>query len=87
MPHRVYEPETIRALTKALNAAMDSVERTVPNALLLSGRPGVTKALVANLLAAADSGERDPERLRAIALDWATAHFPPTRLASRVASL
>jgi hypothetical protein len=84
MSYRVYEPETIRALSQALRAAMDNIERTVPNALFLSGRPAVTNALVANLLAAADSGERDPERLRAIALDWARANFYPT-LVSRVA--
>ena len=34
------------------------------------------KALVSSLLAAANSGEIDPEKFRAIALNWARAHFP-----------
>jgi hypothetical protein len=72
----VYEPETVRALSEALRAGMEQIERTATNALLLSGRPELSKALVRSLLAAANSGETDPERFRAIALNWARAHFP-----------
>src|ERR1700736_6822976 len=76
MSSRVYEPGTVRALSEALTAGMEQIERTWTNALLLSGRPELIKALVSSLLAAANSGETDPERFRAIALNWARAHFP-----------
>jgi hypothetical protein len=85
MPFHVYDPETVRALSQALNAAMDDIERTAPNALMFRGRSAVTKALVASLLIAADAGESDPEKLRAIALDWAGANFGSTRLESPAA--
>jgi hypothetical protein len=83
MSYHVYEPETVRALSQALAAGMDYIERTAPKALLFRGRSAVTKALVASLLKAADSGETDPERLRAVALEWAAAHFqaPESRVA------
>jgi hypothetical protein len=83
---RIYEPETIRALSQALRAAMDRIERTAPNAFLLSGRPDLSRALVKSLLAAADARE-PPERLREIGEDWARANFGPTRLESRVGAL
>jgi hypothetical protein len=76
MSSRIYEPGTVRALSEALTAGMEQIERTWTNALLLSGRPELIKALVSSLLAAANSGETDPEMFRAIALNWARAHFP-----------
>jgi hypothetical protein len=73
----VYEPGTVRALSQAVAAGMGQIERTAANALLLSGRPASTKALISSLLAAANSGENDPEKFRAIALKWAAEHFDP----------
>jgi hypothetical protein len=77
MTFHVYEPETVRALSEALEAAMAHIEMTAPKTLLFRGRSAVTKALVTRLLLAADSGECDPEKLRALALNWAAANFRP----------
>ena len=61
-----YDPETLRVLTHALDEAWMDIKA------MLGGKPldpnGMRSPLATRIMAAANSGERDPKRLKLIAL-------------------
>jgi hypothetical protein len=60
-----HNPETMTVLAQAFRSAWDDLSRQKHSA----SRETVRTELAAILLAAATEGERDPDRLRAIAVD------------------
>jgi hypothetical protein len=67
MPFGAFEPETDELLAAALEAAWRDLERDEPK-YSAAKKAKLMKALTCNLLAAAASGERDPQKLRGLAI-------------------
>jgi hypothetical protein len=61
-----YDPETLRVLTDAFDEAWMDVQAMLGKKLLDAN--ALRSALAKRIIAAADNGERDPTRLRLIAL-------------------
>ncbi len=67
MPYSAFDPETLSIMDRALADAWREVEsRTVVGAD--PGKAGIRRALALRILAAVRVGQRDPERLRQVAL-------------------
>jgi hypothetical protein len=67
MPFRKYDPKTMKLLDAVFDAAW--AELTAKReAISISDAAKMKMAVTNRLLAAADRGERDPDRLRRIAL-------------------
>jgi hypothetical protein len=68
MPDRTaFDPETLALMGRALDAAWAEVEsRTAVRAD--PEKTGIRRALALRIMAAARAGQRDPERLREVAL-------------------
>lgn len=65
IPHGAFDPDPIAAMSEALEAALEE--------LLDTGRPEITRDVLAGrIIAAAKLGERDPVRLREVALGGLT---------------
>lgn len=67
MPHRAFDSETLSIMGRALDEAWTEVEAKTP----LRAEPekaGIKRALALRIMAAVQVGQRDPERLRAVAL-------------------
>lgn len=68
MPHRsAFDPETLSIMGQAFEAAWSEVEARSS----VRGEPekaGIKRALALRIMAAVRVGQRDPERLRAVAL-------------------
>lgn len=65
MPFTRYDPDTAAMLFRAFD--QPSLELGVSNAQDAEWRRATTTRLTAQLLAATEAGERDPERLRLLA--------------------
>jgi hypothetical protein len=63
-----FDPETVHLLGEIYEAAVRELESTRPDLMAKETRSEVFMALTKHLLAAAHSGERDPEVLRKLAL-------------------
>lgn len=67
MPHSSFDPETLTIMGRALDAAWSELE----SRSVVRGEPekaGIKRALALRILAAVRVGQRDPERLRQVAL-------------------
>ena len=67
MPHRSFDPETVSVMGLALDAAWAEVERSTP-VRAAPEKAGIRRALALRIIAAVRAGQRDPERLCAVAL-------------------
>jgi hypothetical protein len=67
MSFGTFDPETDELLAAALEAAWRDLERDEPK-YSAAKKAKLMKALTCNLLAAAESGERDPQKLRGLAM-------------------
>jgi hypothetical protein len=66
MSDRSFEPEIVAVMGRALDEAWAEIEAKTPGA-----RPemeGIKRALALRIMSAVRIGQRDPERLRAVAL-------------------
>jgi hypothetical protein len=70
MPFGAFDPETVKLLSAALQAAWHDLERDEPKNSAAK-KAKLIRAMTQNFLAAAASGERDPQRLKACALNGA----------------
>jgi hypothetical protein len=67
MPNSAFDPETLSIMDRALADAWREVEsRTIIGAD--PGKAGIRRALALRIMAAVRVGQRDPERLRQVAL-------------------
>lgn len=67
MPNSSFDPETLSLMDRALAAAWREVEsRSVVGGD--PGKAGIRRALALRIMAAVRVGQRDPERLRQVAL-------------------
>ena len=74
-----YDPETARLLSEALDGALADLETSARLRLLSADRMAIRKALTLRVMAAVQLGQRDPERLRALALEVVGAESAPKR--------
>jgi hypothetical protein len=66
---RVYDPETVAAMTAAVDRVCHSVSQSI------SGNDNIKQTLALIILQHADRGERDAERLAEVALrEWKGRH-------------
>jgi hypothetical protein len=63
-----YEPETLSVLYSAFDAAWTDLQAALETPLSPVAQAKAKMFIAKNLLAAADAGERDPDRLKARAL-------------------
>jgi hypothetical protein len=66
-PGECYDPETLHGMEEALDAAWDEVEFMLASNAI--DPQEVRTILAIRIMAAVRDGERDPERLRELALD------------------
>jgi hypothetical protein len=71
-----YDPETAALLARAFEAAWQEIVATNPN-LSAADFPMTRKLMVLAVVAAANAGVRDHERLKAAALQAANAPIDP----------
>jgi len=67
VPDSAFDPETLAIMRRALDAAWREIE----SHSTVRGEPekaGIRRALALRIMAAARVGQRDPERLRAVAV-------------------
>jgi hypothetical protein len=67
MPDRSFEPEVVAIMGRALDEAWAELEARTP----FSAQPemdGIKRALALRIMSAVRIGQRDPDRLRAVAL-------------------
>ena len=69
MPFRKYDPETTKLLDAAFDAAWAEFMAKHEGAPSISDAAKMKMTVTNKLLAAADRGERDPDRLRRVALN------------------
>jgi hypothetical protein len=65
---RVYDPETVAMIGRAIESAWIELVRR-EGARLQAQRAGVRNAIALRMLAAVDLGQQDPHRLHLLALD------------------
>ena len=68
MPFSAYDPETVVVLKKAMADALSEYEARQTRPLSPGQRAAFTVALTKQLLYLAENGERDPQKLKTIAL-------------------
>jgi hypothetical protein len=69
MPFRKYDPKTMKLLDAVFDKAWAELTVKREATVSISDAAKMKMAVTNRLLAAADRGERDPDRLRRIALD------------------
>jgi hypothetical protein len=67
MPHLSFDPETVSVMGLALDAAWAEVERST-TVRAAPEKAGIRRALALRIMAAVRAGQRDPDRLRDVAL-------------------
>ncbi|MBV9567490.1 MAG: hypothetical protein JO172_05070 [Hyphomicrobiales bacterium] len=66
---RAFDPETVKLIAIAYDLAWRDIEAASIEPLSLAQRTEASAALTKHLLAAVDEGERDPDKLKLIALN------------------
>ena len=66
-PKDCYDPETLGLMTKAFDAAWEEAEYALVNEDLTP--TGLRRLMAVRIMAAVHDGERDPERLKELALE------------------
>lgn len=67
MPHRSFDPETLSIMGQALEEAWTEVEARSP-VKIDPEKAGIKRALALRIMAAVRVGQRDPDRLREVAV-------------------
>jgi hypothetical protein len=65
---RAFDPETVNLIAAAYHAAWQEIEAATTKPMSLSQRTEASTLLAQHLMAAAEAGERDPDKLKHIAL-------------------
>jgi hypothetical protein len=64
-----YDPETVRVIGEALDGALADLESSAHLRLVSADRMAIRKALTLRVKAAVRLGQRDPDKLRTLALE------------------
>ncbi|MBV8449418.1 MAG: hypothetical protein JO094_14445 [Hyphomicrobiales bacterium] len=65
---RAFDPETVKIVSVAYESAWREIEAALAKPMSKAKRTETSAALTRELLAAVEAGERDPDKLRTIAL-------------------
>jgi hypothetical protein len=66
---RAFDPETVNIIAAAYDAAWQEIEANAAKPMPLSQRTEASGALTKHIMAAVEAGERDPDKLKLIALE------------------
>jgi hypothetical protein len=69
MPSRAFDPETVKLIGTAYDAAWREIEAAAAQPLSAAQKAKASAELTKHLLAAADKGERDPAKLKLLSLE------------------
>lgn len=65
---RAFDPETVNLIALVYNAAWREIEAAAPKPMPLSQRTDASSSLTQHIMAAVETGERNPDKLKEIAL-------------------
>ena len=65
---RVFDPETVNIIAAVYDAAWQEIEAAAAKPMSPSQKTQASTALTEHIMAAAEAGERDPDKLKLMAL-------------------
>jgi hypothetical protein len=65
---RAFDPETVNLIAAVYNAAWQEIEAAAAKPMPLAQRTKASTALAKHIMAAVEAGQRDPDKLKLIAL-------------------